>query len=185
HPAPALFTVGHSNRSIAEFIALIEAHGIETIVDVRSYPSSKRYPHFDRALIERELHEAGVRYVWLGRELGGLRKLGVPDSPHVAIEEQGFRNYADHMATHLFAVGIERLLDEAAQAPTACMCAEKDWHHCHRSYLADALVALHDADVRHIRDKDTAIPHELHKAARVVDRTLIYDAGGQRQTTFL
>jgi uncharacterized protein (DUF488 family) len=105
-----VFTVGHSNRSLAEFIALLREHRIELLVDVRSFPSSRRHPQFNRPALERELPLAGVRYLWLGRELGGMRDEARADSPHTALEEGGFRNYADHMGTALFAEGVARLL---------------------------------------------------------------------------
>jgi len=178
-----VFTVGHSNRSLPEFTALLQEHRIELLVDVRSYPASRRHPQFNRPQLEKELPLIGVRYLWLGRELGGMRDDARADSPHTALDEGGFRNYADHMGTALFAQGIERLLSESGNTRVACMCAEKDWHECHRRYLSDALVALHDTPVRHIRDKSAAAPHELHEVARVVDGRLLYDAGGQRQAT--
>ena len=178
-----MFTVGHSNRSLAEFIAVLQQHRIELLVDVRSFPSSRRHPQFNRPDLERELPLVGVRYLWLGRELGGMREEAREDSPHTALEAGGFRNYADHMGSELFAEGVARLLHEAATARVACMCAEKDWHECHRRYLSDALVALRDTPVRHIRDKGEPVPHEVHELARVVDGALLYDAGGQHQAT--
>jgi len=183
-----VFTVGHSNRSLAEFIALLQEHRIELLVDVRSYPSSRRHPQFNQGQLERELPPVGVRYLWLGHELGGMRDSARADSPHHvsphhALEDGGFRNYADHMGTSLFAMGIGRLLAEARSARVACMCAEKDWHECHRRYLSDALMALHDTPVSHIRDKSAPEAHTLHEVARVVDGALRYDAGGQRQAT--
>jgi len=178
-----VFTVGHSNRSLAEFIALLQQHRIDLLVDVRSFPSSRRHPQFNRPALERELPLAGVRYLWLGRELGGMRDQAHEDSPHTALDEGGFRNYADHMETPLFAEGMTRLLDEAKSSRVACMCAEKDWHECHRRYLSDGLVALEDSPVLHIRDKSAPTPHELHELARVVDGRLVYDAGGQQQAT--
>lgn len=176
-----MFTVGHSNRSLAEFIAVLQQHRIELLVDVRSFPSSRRHPQFNRPALERELPLAGVRYLWLGRELGGMREEAREDSPHTALDEGGFRNYADHMGTALFAEGLARLLEESKTARAACMCAEKDWHECHRRYLSDALVALRKTPVLHIRDKGQPTPHELHELARVFDGTLLYDAGGQQQ----
>jgi len=178
-----VFTVGHSNRSLAEFVALLQEHGIELLVDVRSFPSSRRHPQFNRPALERELPRAGVRYLWMGRELGGMRDEARADSPHTALEAGGFRNYADHMGTPLFAQGVARLLEESANARVACMCAEKDWHECHRRYLSDALVSLRETPVLHILDKTEPVAHELHELARVVDGSLVYDAGGQQQAT--
>ncbi|MHC4940500.1 MAG: DUF488 domain-containing protein [Planctomycetota bacterium] len=136
-----VFTVGHSNRSFVEFAALLAAHGIERIADVRSYPGSRRYPQFGRAQLERELPAVGVGYVWLGRELGGMR------------------DYEAHMRTAEFEEGIDRLL--AADGRVACMCAEKLPDQCHRRFLSDALVAR-GIEVIHVIDKDTAVPHTVH-----------------------
>lgn len=178
-----MFTVGHSNRSLAEFVALLHEYDIGVLVDVRSYPYSKRHPQFNGPDLERELPLAGIRYRWLGRELGGMRKEGRADSRHTALEQSGMRNYADHMETPQFAEGIERLLEESGDARTACMCAEKDWHICHRRFLSDALEALHGRTVKHIREKTELLPHERHELARVVDGVLVYDAGGQHQAS--
>ena len=178
-----MFTVGHSNRSLTEFKALLAEHEIGLLVDVRSYPSSRRHPQFNRPELERELPLVGIRYLWLGREVGGMREQARPDSPHTALDAGGFRNYADHMGSALFGEGIERLIGESVGARVACMCAEKDWHECHRRYLSDALVALHGVPVGHIRDKSAPEPHVLHELVRVVDGALLYDAGGQRQAT--
>jgi len=178
-----VFTVGHSNRSLAEFVALLEAHDIDLLVDVRSYPGSRRHPQFDRLQLERELPAVGLRYLWLGGELGGMRDRERPDSPHTALDAGGFRNYADHMETPLFAEGIARLLDEASRGSVACMCAEKDWVHCHRAYLSDALEFLHATRALHIADKSAPQPHQKNELARVVDGVLRYDAGGQQQAT--
>jgi len=179
-----VFTVGHSNRSLTEFTALLQEHCIALLVDVRSYPSSRRHPQFNRPELERELPLLGIRYVWLGHELGGMRKQVRADSPHTALDEGGFRNYADHMESALFAEGVARLLSESGKTRVACMCAEKGWRDCHRRYLSDALTALYDTPVQHIRDKSAPEQHELHESARVVDGRLLYDDGGQRQTSF-
>ena len=174
-----VFTVGHSNRSLAAFVAVLQAHEIALLVDVRSYPGSRRHPQFDRLQLGRELPAVGVRYLWLGGELGGMRDDARGDSPHTALEAGGFRNYADHMQTPLFDAGVARLLAE--QGPVACMCAEKDWVQCHRAYLSDALELLHDVPVFHIADKSVPARHEPNELARVVDGRLRYDAGGQSQ----
>ena len=137
-----VFTVGHSNRSFVEFAALLDAHGIERIADVRSYPGSRRHPQFDRAQLERELPAVGVGYAWLGAELGGMR------------------DYAAHRKTAEFEAGVDRLL--AMPGRVACMCAERLPDQCHRRFLSDALVQR-GVEVVHILDKDTRLPHELRE----------------------
>ena len=138
-----IFTLGHSSRSAADLLAVLEAHGIATVCDVRSFPRSKRHPQFDREALEGSFADAGVRYVFLGREIGGQRRSQREASPHTEIRDPLFRAYADHLETDVFAAGVERLLAEAARGPVAALCAEREPKHCHRSFLADVLVGLH------------------------------------------
>jgi len=135
-----LFSIGHSNRAWVEFAALLRAHGIETIADVRRYPGSRRHPQFDRAQFERELPALGVAYLWLGEELGGMR------------------DYDEHMTSELFARGVERLLESARSSRTAFLCAEKLPDQCHRNRLSDALLAR-GVGVTHVIDKDETRAH--------------------------
>ena len=102
-------TVGHSNRSLADFLAILRAHGIDRILDVRRYPVSRKWPHFDAANLERALAEAGIAYTGLP-ELGGRRKPR-PDSPHRAWREESFRGYADFMDTPEFEKGLARVIE--------------------------------------------------------------------------
>ena len=132
-----LFTVGHSNRDLDAFLGLLETHGIATLVDVRRFPRSRRWPHFDRNRIEAAL---AIEYVWLGEELGGYRDDG----------------YEQHMKSESFAAGVAALLE--LPCPVACMCAEKDWQHCHRRFIASHFVdAGHE--VLHIIDNAPPRPH--------------------------
>ena len=172
-----LLTVGHSNRSLADFLALLAAHQVEVVADVRRYPSSRRHPQFEGSALERALGEAGIGYVHVV-ELGGMR-LARPDSPHTALAADLFRGYADHMASPEFARGVARLLELAAAKRTAAMCAEADPAHCHRSLLADALLARGHA-VAHIVDGGPSHPHRLHARARNEGGTLVYDGAQGR-----
>ena len=172
-----LWTIGHSTRSLDELTAALRAHGIEDVVDVRSFPTSARHPQFNRERLADELPKAGIAYHWLGKLLGGYRKKKRSDSPHVALRSQSFRNYADHMETPEFQDGIKELLQLAAGNRVAYMCAERLWWRCHRSLISDHLTALRQVEVIHIFDEKKTEPHRLHRTARVADGKLIYDVG--------
>lgn len=169
---PTLYTIGHSTRSLEELIGALRAHEIQTLVDIRSFPVSRRLPHFNRESLEQSLPAAGIRYVWL-KALGGYRKKLREDSPHVALRNQNFRNYADHMMTSEFQQGIEELLRIAEKSRTAYMCAERVWFHCHRMMVSDWLVA-HGHTVLHIDGTGPVRPHNLTAEGRVIDGQLIY-----------
>lgn len=167
-----MYTIGHSTRTLPELIAALQAHNIRTLVDIRSFPMSRRLPHFNRESLEQELPRAGIAYVWM-KELGGRRKKQREDSPHVALRNDSFRNYADYMLTEAFVRGIEELLRLAAQAPTAIMCAERVYFRCHRMLVSDYLVA-HGHEVLHIDGAGPVRPHKLMAEARLVDGQLLY-----------
>ena len=167
-----LYTIGHSTRTLGELIEALQAHGIETLVDIRSIPMSRRLPHFNRESLEAELPKAGIGYVWL-KELGGRRKKTRDDSPHIAIRSDSFRNYADHMLTPEFERGVNVLLNLARERKTAYMCAERVYFHCHRMMVSDWLVA-HGHEVLHIDDEGPLRAHKLMPEARLVDGKLIY-----------
>lgn len=107
-----IYTIGHSTRSFDELVAALQGHGVTTLVDIRSFPVSRRMPHFNREHLEVELPKRGIAYVWL-KELGGRRKKVLQDSPNPALRNESFRNYADYMMTEEFEEGIERLLSIA------------------------------------------------------------------------
>lgn len=134
-----LFTVGHSTRTLGEFVSLLRAHGVSTLVDVRTVPRSRRVPWFNAEALGRDLALAGLAYVPMKR-LGGLRKPR-PDSTNVAWRNASFRGYADYMQTPEFDAALAELMKIAANAPAAIMCAEAVPWRCHRSLIADALVA--------------------------------------------
>jgi len=167
-----LHTIGHSTRTLDELIAALNAHAIQTLVDIRSFPVSRRLPHFNRESLEKALPEAGIRYVWM-KSLGGLRKKIRDDSPHVALRSDSFRNYADHMLTQEFEQAIAELIGLAEQSRTAYMCAERVYFHCHRMLVSDWLVA-HGHEVLHIDGTGPAKPHRLTAEARLIDGQVIY-----------
>jgi uncharacterized protein (DUF488 family) len=166
-----IWTIGHSTRSIDEFLAALDAHGIETVVDVRRFPGSRRLPQFGSAALESALAEHGLGYRWIA-ELGGRRQPD-PASPNDAWRHAAFRAYADHMATDEFAAGLAELEMIAAGSRTAVMCAEVLWWRCHRRLIADALTAL-GHEVRHSRDASEAEVHRLAPPAAIVNGVLTY-----------
>ena len=171
--AVRIWTIGHSTRSIEDFIGALEAHGIRLIADVRLLPGSKRYPQFNQEELARSLSTHSVRYEHF-RELGGRRK-PKPDSANTAWRNDAFRGYADHMETPEFTAGIARLLLASAAGPTAIMCAEAVWWRCHRGLVSDYLKAR-GVEVMHIADAKNAGPHPWTSAAKLVDGRLSYAA---------
>jgi uncharacterized protein (DUF488 family) len=167
-----IHTIGHSTRELSELIFALQAHGIKTLVDIRSIPMSRRLPHFNRENLEKELPKLGMEYVWL-RELGGRRKRQIPDSPNVALRNDSFRNYADYMLTTGFEQGIETLLRISQDGPVAIMCAERVYFRCHRMLVSDYLTA-HGHDVLHIDDEKAARRHQLMPEARISEGRLLY-----------
>ncbi len=174
-----VYTIGHSTRTAAEFVALLREHGIQRLVDVRRFPGSQRYPHFNRDALAGLLADAGIAYRH-AEELGGRRQAHA-DSPNTAWQNAGFRGYADYMATPAFGAAIASLLREAAQERTAVMCAEAVPWRCHRNLLADALLTQNCA-VAHILGPALSQNHALNPTARVRgDGSLWYpDNGAQR-----
>jgi uncharacterized protein (DUF488 family) len=176
HDAVTLYSIGHGNRTGATFLRLLEASGIECVIDVRAYPASRHFPQFSRAALEAALTAAGLAYVWEGSALGGRRKPHA-DSPHTALAPD-VRGFADHMASAAFLEAVARLMDRAARQPTAIMCAEMQPSQCHRSLLSDALV-VRGAAVVHLIDGRPCASHVLSSAARVQGLSVVYDCGHQ------
>ena len=148
-----VFTIGHSNHPIVEFIALLERHGIEVVADVRSHPFSRFNPQYNRRELERSLNEHGIRYVFLGRELGARS-----DDP--ACYESGRVVYARLASTDLFRRGVERVLRGAEDYRIALMCAEKDPLDCHRTVLVARALAERGVTVHHLLADGSIETHE-------------------------
>src|SRR5918999_1031253 len=146
-PMTPLHTVGHGTLFAEELVALLAGAGIGGLVDVRSFPGSRRNPHFGREAMERWVPAAGIAYTWL-RDLGGRRR-PASGSPHVALRHEAFRGYADHMESPEFLASVEKLLSLAEQGPTAVMCSESVWWRCHRRLLADHLLLAQGVEVVH------------------------------------
>lgn len=134
-----IWTVGHSNRSINAFVKILKEHGIQVLVDVRSFPTSK-VDHFKQEKMERWLLENGLEYVWLGEELGGYRNGG----------------YERHMQTELFIKGVNRLLDIASKKRACIMCMETDPKYCHRRFIAS-----------HLESKGLRVIHIIAKGQKI------------------
>jgi uncharacterized protein (DUF488 family) len=166
-----ILTVGHSNHEEPAFLDLLGAGGVEVVADVRANPRS-RYPQFNRSALAGALKEAGIDYVHLGEQLGGRRE-SLPDSPNDALPEGAFRGYADHMGSDDFSDGIARLEELGAERRAAILCAEADWHHCHRRLLADAL-GERGWSVLHLRPDASLQPHERTEEALVENGRITY-----------
>ncbi|HEX3281005.1 MAG TPA: DUF488 domain-containing protein [Pyrinomonadaceae bacterium] len=166
-----IWTVGHSTRSAEEFNEILTSQHIEALVDVRSFPGSRRYPQFNKQQLATSLPVNGIAYFHLP-ELGGRRQAR-KDSINTAWKNQSFRGYADHMASEEFQQGIERLLEIAGGKRTAVMCAEALWWRCHRSMISDFLKAR-GLEVVHILDATHDQLHPYTSAARIVDGELSY-----------
>jgi uncharacterized protein (DUF488 family) len=167
----SIWTIGHSTRSIEEFSAALQSFGIKTLIDVRSFPGSRRYPHFNKENLEKSLTAQGIKYVHL-LALGGRRRPR-PDSLNIVWRNEGFRGYADYMETAEFRAGIDELLKHAAAAPTAIMCSEAVWWRCHRSLISDYL-KVQGVNVVHILGERKSEPHPFTSAARIADGRLSY-----------
>ena len=169
-----IWTIGHSTRTIEEFIGALQANGIKLVADVRLLPGSKRYPQFNKEELMKSLRQDGIGYEHFP-ELGGRRKAW-KDSPNTAWRNESFRGYADHMETAEFARGITRLQRMAgSHGTTAIMCAEAVWWKCHRSLIADYL-KVQGIEVIHTIDENKTEAHPFTSAARVVDGKLDYSA---------
>ena len=167
-----LYTIGHSTRSLEDLLETLQAHDIQTLVDIRAFPMSRRLPHFNRESLEKSLAAASIRYVWMGA-LGGYRKKIREDSPHIGLRNASFRNYADYMLTPEFESAMGELIALAESSRTAYMCAERVYFRCHRMLVSDWLVG-HGHEVMHIDGTGPAKPHHLTAEARMIDGELIY-----------
>jgi len=167
-----LYTIGHSTRLIDELIGALRAHHIQTLVDIRAFPGSRRLPQFNRDSLAQSLPEAGIEYVSM-MALGGYRKKILEESPHLALRNQSFRNYADYMLTPEFERAMAELLSLAEHSPSTYMCAERLYFRCHRMLVSDWLVA-HGHEVRHIDAEGPVKLHKLTAEAGILGGRLIY-----------
>jgi uncharacterized protein (DUF488 family) len=168
-----IFSVGHGARAFDELIEVLASGPVRTLVDVRSFPGSRRHPQFGREVLAEALPGAGVAYHWMPA-LGGRRKPGSEPSPNPAWRVEAFRSYADYMDSHTFLDGLDALLKLAAEAPAAFMCAETHWSQCHRRLIADKLWSQ-GHQVIHLITPTRAEPHHPPPFLRVDGDRLRYD----------
>lgn len=167
----SLWTIGHSTLSIEDLVTRLKSFEIQVLADVRSYPGSRRYPHFNKEELSASLADANIRYEHFP-DLGGRRRAR-PDSRNIAWRNESFRGYADYMETNEFRAGIDRLLNIATTQRTAIMCSEAVWWRCHRSLISDYL-KVKGIEVNHIMSIGKAEPHSFTSAAGFVDGELSY-----------
>lgn len=174
---PTVFTIGHSTRTIAEFVALLRQVAVDLLVDVRSIPRSRTNPQFNADALPEALADAGITYCHLPA-LGGLRHRtkGAMPSPNTFWRIAAFRNYADYAATDAFRRGLDELRARARDNRCAIMCAEAVWWRCHRRIIADYLLA-EGVPVAHILGPNKIVPAKLTLGVRSLpDGTLVYPA---------
>jgi uncharacterized protein (DUF488 family) len=169
-----IWTIGHSTRSIEDFISLLRENDIEVLVDVRSLPGSNKFPQFNQENLKESLPEAGISYDY-EKGLGGLRKKN-PDSNNTVWRNKSFRSYADYMETDEFEKNAENLIQMAQQKRTCICCAEAVWWRCHRSMIADYLKSK-DWKVYHIMGPGKIQEHPYTQPAKVIDSELVYGPG--------
>lgn len=171
--ATVIYTVGHSTHSFEAFVALLKTARVAQIADVRRFPASRRYPHFNREALETALAAQDIAYQWFP-DLGGRRKAN-PHSHNTAWRNESFRGYADYMETAPFQAALGGLKNVAMTRLTALLCAESLWWQCHRGLIADALKA-EGWDVRHILTPSKVETHPYTSAASLHNGRLSYRA---------
>ncbi|MCW5960682.1 MAG: DUF488 domain-containing protein [Pyrinomonadaceae bacterium] len=173
-----LWTIGHSTRNLEEFIGLLQKNGIKTLADVRRFPGSRKFPHFNQDELRESLHEAGINYQPMP-DLGGRRR-AKKDSKNTAWRNESFRGYADYMETDQFRSAAAKLENLAGENRTAVMCAEVLWWRCHRALIADFFKAK-GASVYHIFTEDKVEEHKISSAGEIVNGKLDYTAKEKSQ----
>jgi len=171
--SPLILAIGHSTRSIEAFIAMLEAHGVRRVVDVRTIPRSRHNPQFNRDTLPEALRHAGIAYTHM-EALGGLRHAS-PDSLNTGWRNSSFRGYADYMQTPEFEAGLERLIQAAERDQVAIMCAEAVPWRCHRSLIGDALI-VRGCAVEDIVSESRTRAHSLTPFAKVRGTHITYPA---------
>ena len=168
-----ILTIGHSTRTIDDFLDILRAHSVKRVVDVRTIPRSRHNPQFNQESLPERLKESAIDYVLL-KQLGGLRHPKA-DSPNTGWRNSSFRGFADYMQTHEFAEGIDQLVGLAQQGQVAIMCAEILPWRCHRWLIADALL-IRGVQVEHIMTIKKRVEHSLTKWAQVEGNHISYPA---------
>jgi uncharacterized protein (DUF488 family) len=172
-PTPTIYTVGHSSQPIGSFLEQLQAHRIEVLADVRSMPYSRRYPHFAREALQKSLIVAGIRYLFLGRELGARR-----DEPECYVD--GRASYEEIAKLPNFLRGVERLMEGAGTRRIALMCAEQDPLTCHRTILICREISRRGVEIKHIERGGSVEEHD-HAEQRLIREEL---GGGEQGQLF-
>jgi len=170
-----ILTIGHSTKSWQDFVDLLEEHQISTLVDIRRFPGSRRYPHFNKGKMETRLPDYHISYLHL-EALGGRREPH-KDSRNCGWRNPSFRGYADHMATDEFRSGVDQLLSLYKAGRVTIMCAEALPWQCHRSLVSDYLVCIFNLNVQHIMPDGRLQTHSVTQFAQVADSLLSYPKG--------
>lgn len=171
-----VWTIGHSTRTLEELVQMLQSFKIELVADIRSYPGSRRYPHFNKEALAISLPENHIQYIHI-KALGGRRKVS-PDSKNTAWRHPAFRGYADYMETSEFKKGISELEALALKQRTAYMCSEAVWWRCHRSMVSDYL-KVNGWTVMHIMGISKEEEHPYTAPARIINGELSYEKGDE------
>ena len=166
-----IWTIGHSTHTLQEFIDMCYSFNINSRVDIRSYPGSRKFPHFNKETLEVSLPQHDIEYIHL-RKLGGRRKVD-PHSKNTLWRNESFRGYADYMQTDAFEEGVAQLIKIAKRKRVAYMCSEAVWWRCHRSMVSDYLKAQ-GWEVLHIMQSNKATEHPYTQPAHIIDGQLAY-----------
>ena len=174
-----IYTIGHSTRTIEEFLDLLFSFDIKILADIRRLPGSRKYPQFDQDNLRKSLEENGIEYIYI-EELGGRRKVS-PDSKNTTWRNKSFQGYADYMETESFENGVKELEKLALEKNTAMMCSEAVWWRCHRSIVSDYLKAK-GWEVLHIMALGKATEHPYTAPARIIGNQVFYSEENDNQT---
>jgi uncharacterized protein (DUF488 family) len=170
-----IFTIGHGRRTTAELVGILQAACVDVLVDVRQFPASRTNPQFNSLPLARELSRDRIKYVFMGKELGGRRGESELSAQHRGLEVAAFRNYAAYMMEGVFVRGIQRLLGLSRRSVVCIMCAETLWYRCHRRMISDYLMRICREEVMHLGVGRKPIKHAVWRVARRSRGVLIYD----------
>jgi uncharacterized protein (DUF488 family) len=173
-----LFSIGHSNQLLDRFLSLLAQNRIKTLVDIRRFPGSRKYPHWNQDNLAASLQEAGIKYHWI-EGLGGRRRSKKADSVslNLGLRNESFRSYADYMLTEEFHQATEKLLEIASRKRTTMMCAEAVYWRCHRRLVSDFLLA-NNITVQHLFPNGEVRPHKLTEGGKVKQGNVTYPLSG-------
>lgn len=171
-----IYTIGHSNKSFEEFSKLLHHYQIEAVADVRRFPGSKKFPHFNKEILRQNLKDSNIQYLEFP-DLGGRRK-PAKDSVNQGWKNEAFKGYADYMETNEFITGIHRLIQASEKMKIAIMCSEVLWWRCHRRLISDFLTVC-GFKVVHILSEHKFEEHHLIDPAKVIEGQLYYGKSQQ------